>query len=436
MTVKLDAAPPRGMKDVLPAEVELRDQATSIILATYIRYGFRRVETPALESLRLLVGSGGGENEKLIYKILKRGAKLDAATAQPEDDLADLGLRFDLTVPLTRYYAQNRAALPDPFKAIQIGPVWRAERPQKGRFRQFTQCDIDILGVASEIAEIELILATSEALIELGLERPRIRLNDRRILTALASFCGVDPSRHGGFFVTLDKLDKIGRDGVERELREAGHDESAVAKLFALFTMPGEASSDSALDKLALTIGTADEAVDGLRTILRTVEREVGGRSTVAFDPSLVRGMGYYTGPIFEAAYGDSTSSIAGGGRYDRMVGRLLGHDVPACGFSIGFERVISILEARRGTVEPERERVALLFGDGDPLPDVVAAAAVLRRAARIVSLTQKRKNLARQLDDLAGEGFGSYAVFRPGQSAAELKPLVRRAPDRGAAGA
>jgi histidyl-tRNA synthetase len=435
MTAKLDPAPPRGMKDVLPAEVELRDRATSTILATYNRYGFRRIETPALESLQLLLGSGGGENEKLIYKVLKRGAKLDA-TAQREGELADLGLRFDLTVPLTRYYAQNRAALPDPFKAIQIGPVWRAERPQKGRFRQFTQCDIDILGVASEIAEIELILATSQALIELGLERPSIRLNDRRILMAMASFCGVDPSRHGDFFVTLDKLDKIGRDGVARELRAAGHDAGAIAKLFGLLATPGEASSDAVLDKLGSTLGTADEAVDALRTILHTVEREASGRYTVVFDPSLVRGMGYYTGPIFEAAYGGAASSIAGGGRYDRMVGRLLGHDVPACGFSIGFERVVSILEARRGAAEPERDRVALLFEDHDPLPDVVAVATELRRDARIVSLTQKRKNLARQLDDLASEGFGSYAVFRAGQRTPELKPLIRRAPDRGAAGA
>src|SRR5437660_10542952 len=208
------------MKDLLPTEVELRDQASATILATYKRYGFRRIETPALESLKLLLGSGGGENEKLIYKVLKAGAKLDAATMEGEEDRADLGLRFDLTVPLARYYAHNRATLPDPFKAIQIGPVWRAERPQKGRFRQFTQCDIDVLGVASEIAEVELILATSAALIALGLERPRLRVNDRRILAAMATHCGVDASRHGEFFITLDKLDKIGRDGVERELRE------------------------------------------------------------------------------------------------------------------------------------------------------------------------------------------------------------------------
>jgi len=425
------------MKDLLPPEVELRDRATATILATYKRYGFRRVETPALENLGLLLGSGGGENEKLIYKILKRGAKLDSVTTQREEDLADLGLRFDLTVPLTRYYAHNRAALPDPFKAIQIGPVWRAERPQKGRFRQFTQCDIDILGVASEIAEIELILATSEALIELGLERPRIRLNDRRILTAMATHCGVDPSRHGEFFVALDKLDKIGREGVERELREAGYDEGAIAKLFALFlSAPNGASPDSTLERLAHTIPATGEVVEGLRTIVRTVEREAGERYNVVFDPSLVRGMGYYTGPIFEAVYGGYTSSIAGGGRYDRMVGRLLGHDVPACGFSIGFERVVSILEERQGLAGSERDRVAFLFDRDDPLPEVVAAAGRLRSRDRVVSLTLKRKNLAKQLDDLAGEGFGSYGVFRAGQPATEVKALARRAPGGGGADA
>jgi histidyl-tRNA synthetase len=417
------------MKDLLPAEVELRDRATATILATYKRYGFRRIETPALENLRLLLGSGGGENEKLIYKILKRGAKLDAAATAREDDLADLGLRFDLTVPLARYYAHHRAVLPDPFKAIQVGPVWRAERPQKGRFRQFTQCDIDILGVVSEMAEIELILATSEALIELGLERPRIRLNDRRILTAMATLCGVDSARHGDFFITLDKLDKIGREGVERELREAGHDEGAISKLFALVLSPGEGSSGN-LERLPRIVPTMGEAVESLRTILRTAEREAGDRFAIAFDPSLVRGMGYYTGPIFEAAYGDYSGSVAGGGRYDRMVGRLLGQDVPACGFSIGFERVVSILEGKSDGARSERDRVAFLFEHDDPLAEVAAAAGRMRRRDRVVSLTLKRKNLAKQLDDLAGEGFGSYAVFRRDQ-APEVKSLIRRTASR-----
>jgi histidyl-tRNA synthetase len=425
MAVKFDTAPPRGMKDQLPAEVELRDRATATILATYRRYGFRRIETPALENLRLLQGSGGGENEKLIYKVLKRGAKLDAAATTREDDLADLGLRFDLTVPLARYYAHHRAELPDPFKAIQIGPVWRAERPQKGRFRQFTQCDIDILGVVSEIAEVELILATSEALIELGLERPRIRVNDRRILSAMASFCGVEPDRHGDFFITLDKLDKIGREGVERELGEAGYDAGAISKLFTL-VLSSDGGSSSSLERLAQAVPAASAGVESLRTILRTVGQEAGERFTVGFDASLVRGMGYYTGPIFEAAYGDYGGSIAGGGRYDRMVGRLLGQDVPACGFSIGFERVVSILEGKSDQVRSERERVAFLFEPADPLAEVAAEAGRLRGRDRTVSLTLKRKNLARQLDDLAGEGFGSYAVFRPGQSP-DVKALVRR---------
>lgn len=423
--MKFDTAPPRGMKDQLPAEVELRDRATATILATYRRYGFRRIETPALENLRLLQGSGGGENEKLIYKVLKRGAKLDAAATTREDDLADLGLRFDLTVPLARYYAHHRAELPDPFKAIQIGPVWRAERPQKGRFRQFTQCDIDILGVVSEIAEVELILATSEALIELGLERPRIRVNDRRILSAMASFCGVEPDRHGDFFITLDKLDKIGREGVERELREAGYDASAIAKLFTL-VLSSNGGSSSSLERLAQAVPAASAGVESLRTILRTVGQEAGERFTVGFDASLVRGMGYYTGPIFEAAYGDYGVSIAGGGRYDRMVGRLLGQDVPACGFSIGFERVVSILEDKSDQVRSERDRLVFLFEPADPLAEVAAEAGRLRGRDRTVSLTLKRRNLARQLDELAGEGFGSYAVFRPGQSP-EVKALVRR---------
>jgi histidyl-tRNA synthetase len=416
------------MKDLLPHEVELRDRASATILATYTRYGFRRVETPALENLRLLLGSGGGENEKLIYKVLKRGAKLDAAAMQREEDLADLGLRFDLTVPLARYYAYNRAELPDPFKAIQIGPVWRAERPQKGRFRQFTQCDIDILGVASEIAEIELILATSAALVALGLEQPRIRVNDRRILSAMATHCGVDAASHGDFFITLDKLDKIGRDGVERELRETGYDDEAIGKLFDLALSTDDGSPDARLERLARIVPAAAEASDGLRTIARAVAREAGDGTTVLFDPSLVRGMGYYTGPIFEALYGSGSSAIAGGGRYDRMVGRLLGHDVPACGFSIGFERVVSILEERLGTVGVERDRIAFLFDRDDPLSDVVASAGRLRHGARVVSLTLKRKNLAKQLDDLAGEGFGSYAVLRPGPDAPEIKPLARRA--------
>src|SRR5947208_2336403 len=279
--MKFDTSPPRGMRDLLPREVELRDHATAEILDVYRRYGFRRIETPALENIRLLLASDGGENEKLIFKVLKRGAKLESASSGRDPELADLGLRFDLTVPLARYYADNHAQLPDPFKAIQIGPVWRAERPQKGRFRQFTQCDIDVLGVASEIAEIELILATSAALVALGLEQPRIRVNDRRILAAMATHCGVDASRHGEFFITLDKLDKIGPEGVERELREAGYDDGAIAKLFELFRSTEDRSPDGRLERLARIVPAAADAVESLRTIVQAVAREAGDRTTL-----------------------------------------------------------------------------------------------------------------------------------------------------------
>ena len=223
MAGRLPTEPPRGMRDILPAEVELRDAAAGTILAVYRRYGFRRIETPALESLELLTGGGGGDNEKLIFKVLKRGEKLDLGAATTEADIADLGLRFYLTVPLARYYAQNHAKLPDPLRAVQIGPVWRAERPQRGRYRQFTQCDIDILGVASEIAEIELILATTEALGALGLEGLTVRINDRRLLGAMASWCGFEPERHGSIFITLDKWDKLSPAEIRQELAEAGH---------------------------------------------------------------------------------------------------------------------------------------------------------------------------------------------------------------------
>ncbi len=435
--MKFETAPPRGMRDLLPREVEVRDAAATTILATYRKYGFRRIETPALENIRLLLGSDGGENEKLVFKVLKRGAKLDAVTTPREEDLADLGLRFDLTVPLARYYAHNRAQLPDPFKAIQLGPVWRAERPQKGRFRQFTQCDIDILGVASEVAEIELILATSDALIALGLERPRIRLNDRRILTAVATHCGFAADRHGEVFVTLDKLDRIDREGAGRELRAAGHDERAIARLLAL-VLPSKDASDraAALERLGRAVPEAGQFVEGIRTIVRIVEGEAGQRYGISFDPALVRGMGYYTGPIFEATHGGSASSIAGGGRYDRMIGRLLDRDVPACGFSIGFERVVPILEDSRGILRARPDRIALIFDGSDDLTAVVATADRLRAGDRVVSLTLKRKNLTKQLDDLAREGFGSYALFRTGAGAPDVRPLTLRAPEPGGADA
>jgi histidyl-tRNA synthetase len=325
--------------------------------------------------------------------------------------MADLGLRFDLTVPLVRYYAQNQARLPQPLKAIQIGPVWRAERPQQGRYRQFTQCDIDILGVASEVAEIELILATTEALTALGLKDLTVRLNDRRLLAAMVAHCGFDVARAGSVLIGLDKLDKIGRDGVAEELRAAGHPPAAVQRLLDLL---GTSATPAALRPV---LGAAaDEAVwRGLQRILDTVEAHAAGRVRLVFDATLVRGMGYYTGPIFEIQHGDSTSSIAGGGRYDRMIGRFIGRDVPATGFSIGFERVIGILMERGPSSETEAERVALVFDDTiSTLGPVLNLARDLREQGRHVLLEARAKRLGKQLQDLEARGFRRIGVVGP----------------------
>jgi len=394
------------MRDVLPDEVALRDWAMAQILTVYRRHGFVRIETPAVESLRLLLRSDGGENEKLIFKILKRGEKL--AAAGPADEMADLGLRFDLTVPLVRYYAQNHARLPQPLKAIQIGPVWRAERPQQGRYRQFTQCDIDILGVASEVAEIELILATTEALTALGLKDLTVRLNDRRLLGAMVAHCGFDAARAGSVFIALDKLDKVGRDSVAEELRAAGHPPPAIERLLDLL---GSSATPAALR--SLLGATADDAVwQGLQRILDTIEAQASGRFRLVFDATLVRGMGYYTGPIFEIQHGDTTSSIAGGGRYDRMIGRFTGRDVPATGFSIGFERVIGILMERGPAVDAGTDRVVLVFDEAMPaLGSVLSLAREFREQGKHVLLETRTKRLGKQLQELEARGFRRIGV-------------------------
>jgi histidyl-tRNA synthetase len=429
MAARMNTAPPRGTRDVLPAEVELRDAATQRILAVYRSYGFRRIETPALESLALLSGSEGGENEKLIFKILKRGEELERAV-QGGGELADLGLRFDLTVPLARYYAENHAQLPDPLKAIQIGPVWRAERPQKGRYRQFTQCDIDVLGAASPLVEIELILATSEALrAAFGLPELTVRVNDRRILSRIARHCGFAEREESGFFITFDKLDKVGAEGVLAELREAGRDPAAIARFETL--LPMLQKGDLSLAALRSALGADDEpAFHSLETIITAVAGALPAGTRVQFDPTLVRGMGYYTGTIFEAVMPGFSGSVAGGGRYDRMVGKLLGRDVPACGFSIGFERLVGIL-GERGGVSPmgatgQPRRVALLVDDGTPVAPALAAARGQRAAGDWVSVELRRRNVGKQLDDLARHGFDAHATLEA-DGRPVVKPLTRR---------
>jgi histidyl-tRNA synthetase len=412
----ISAEPPRGMRDILPDEAELRDATAQTILAVYRRYGFRRVETPALENIQLLTQGEGGENEKLIFKVLKRGEKLDLARASAESDLVDLGLRFDLTVPLARYYAHNHAQLAKPLKAVQIGPVWRAERPQKGRYRQFTQCDIDILGVRSAVAEIELILATTEALRELGLRDLTVRINDRRILIGMVRACGFAPDRYDSVFITLDKMDKVDRAALIKELENAGHPASAIAKLMSLLVrvqrIPG---SNQTLDELRglLAEHAHPEAFAALTTIVRTTSVEAGGHWQITFDPALVRGMSYYTGPIFEIGSSAFPSSIAGGGRYDEMIGKILGEPVPATGFSIGFERVVSILTASAEGRARREPRIALMFDEEvDALPAVLSAARRLRAEGLAVSVEGRGKRLGAQLTALESHGFAGFAIF------------------------
>ena len=423
------------MRDILPDEVELRDAAVREIVAVYRAYGFRRIETPALEHLRLLAGSEGGENEKLIFKVMKRGEELESAR-QAGEDLADLGLRFDLTVPLARYYAENHARLPDPLKAIQIGPVWRAERPQKGRFRQFTQCDIDVLGLASPLVEIELILATTDALSRLGLSDLTVRINDRRVLELVARHCGFPDAAHGAFFIAFDKLDRLGADGVLGDLRQSGHDAQAVQRFAELLPRLDPDKASLATLRTALPEARATDAWDSLAQIIATANAEIAPGCRVRFDPTLVRGMGYYTGPIFEIAAAGYPSSIAGGGRYDRMVERLLGRVVPASGFSIGFERLISIL-AERGrrpaaeNADAGQHRVALLVDEGGDLSAAVRGAKMLRSAGYLVSLEVRRKNVKKQLDDLMVHGFWGHATVDGPSRQPEVKPLVSKAGGR-----
>jgi histidyl-tRNA synthetase len=338
-----------------------------------------------------------------------------------EADLADLGLRFDLTVPLARYYANNQGKLPDPLRAVQIGPVWRAERPQRGRYRQFTQCDIDILGVASEIAEIELILATTEALGALGLEDLTVRINDRRILAAMAAWCGFAPDRHGSVFITLDKWDKLSPEEIRLELEQAGHPAPAIARMVDLYATAAPASLTSMQRQLGHP--SADGAFTARARIVEGVGAAAAGRFRIDFDPTLVRGMGYYTGPIFEIRSSSfAAGSIAGGGRYDGMIGSMLGRPVPATGFSIGFERVVDILGKMPAQADRNEKLVALLFDEStQALADVLRAANALRAKGLFVALERRTRSLGAQRAALERQGYsGAATINRDGESNVE----------------
>jgi len=401
--------PTTGMKDILPREMEIRDYVTSLVKETYSTFGFTSIETPAVEHIENLSSKQGGENEKLIFKVMKRGEKLNLATAQTENDLADSGLRYDLTVPLSRFYANHAAELPSPFKALQMGPVWRADRPQKGRFRQFVQCDIDILGDPTYLAEIELITATTTLLSKLQFKGFTVRINDRRILKAMAAYSGFAEESYDTVFIILDKMDKIGTDGVRAELIAEGFAEESVDKYLKLFT---EGSSDVAgIAKLKDTLGDyLDSACsDNLICIIESAIAAKACDFNISFDPTLVRGMSYYTGTIFEISMDEFGSSVAGGGRYDEMIGKFTGNQVCACGFSIGFERIITILLDKNFTVPGTQEKYAFLIekgSDAKRISEVLKEASELRGQGKCVLVAQMNKNKKFQKEQLVNEGY------------------------------
>lgn len=409
MTVKMDLTPARGTRDLLPSTVAVRDHVLARITEVYSRYGYQRIETPALEDIERLQGGQGGENQKLIYQVLRRGLDQTVAAETPLSDLVDLGLRFDLTVPLSRFYGANRATLPQPFRSFQFGPVWRAERPAKGRYRQFYQCDIDILGEQSVLAEVELIEATSAALAAAGLSGTTVRVSDRRFLSALAEQSGVPADGWDRLFITLDKLDKIGWDKVRAELTDRlGIDETTVVRLQETITSLQGLDTAKLTDQLSATLpGLGDDVLTDLTTTVESLA--VLPDLTWEFDPTLVRGMGYYTGQIFEVTHPASGGSVAGGGRYDRLVGRFLGTDVPACGFSIGFERIVDLL-----ATAPEREAVAVLYETDTPIPAVLAIARELRAGGRAVSPVRRSGKFGAQLTRLEEWGFTSFVHVKP----------------------
>ena len=411
----LSKKPVTGMKDILPAEMQIRDYVIGVIKETYGRFGFTSIETPCVESIENLSNKQGGENEKLIFKILKRGEKLKLETAESEKDLVDGGLRYDLTVPLVRYYSNHANELPTPFKALQMGNVWRADRPQRGRYRQFMQCDIDILGEPSNLAEIELILATTTTLGRLGFKDFQIRINERRILKAMAAYSGFPEEAYDNVFITLDKMDKIGLDGVEAELLESGYAGESVEKYLSLFK--GMEGASDGLSYLADTLGDyLDEEIRiNLQEIMDSVRATKASQFELVFDPTLVRGMSYYTGTIFEVAMPQFGGSCGGGGRYDKMVGKFTGNDVPACGFSIGFERIILLLMESGFQVPSQPEKVAYLLEKGLPgeeLCRVIAKAGEARREGKQVLVVRMNKNKKFQKEQLNKDGYMEFEEF------------------------
>ena len=414
----LSKKPVNGMKDILPAEMEIRDYVTSVIKDTYRSFGFTPIETPCMENIANLSNKQGGENEKLIFKVLKRGEKLNLETAKEEADVVDFGMRYDLTVPLSRFYSNNANDLPSPFKALQIGSVWRADRPQRGRYRQFTQCDIDILGEPSNLAEIELITATTTTIGRLGFKNFEIRINERRILKAMAAYSGFAEDDYDNVFITLDKMDKIGVEGVAEELAKDGYAQESIDKYLGLFKLLEEKKDVAeGVAFLADTLGDFldEEVVANMTEIATAVNATKNAEFTLVFDPTLVRGMSYYTGTIFEISMPELGAACGGGGRYDKMIGKFTGNDVPACGFSIGFERIILLLMESGFKIPESPKRVAYLVEKKYPaekLVDVMKQAKEARENGQQVLVVRMNKNKKFQKEQLSKEGYEEFVEF------------------------
>ncbi|MCI9167743.1 MAG: histidine--tRNA ligase [Dorea sp.] len=405
----LKKKPVTGMKDMMPEEMEIRDYVIHLIKETYKTFGFLSMETPCVEHIENLCSRQGGDNEKLIFKILKRGEKLKLNEAREEGDLVDGGLRYDLTVPLARYYANHANDLPSPFKAMQIGNVWRADRPQKGRFRQFVQCDIDILGEAGSLAEIELILATTSMLGKLNFKNFTVNINDRNILKAMASFCGFKEEDYDEVFIILDKMDKIGADQVAEELAGLGYEKERVDGYLKLFDEVAEDVSGIRYLKEKLGGHLSTETADGMEMIISSVEAARDCEFNIRFTPTLVRGQSYYTGTIFEVTMDDFGGSVAGGGRYDRMIGRFTGQDTPACGFSIGFERIVMLLLENGYQVPKKGAKKAYLLDKKLSKADILKVfeqAKQDREAGMRVLIVNMKKNKKFQKEQLAKDGY------------------------------
>lgn len=429
--------PVTGMKDILPREMEIRDYVIGQIKETYKTFGFSSMETPCVEHIENLSSNQGGENEKLIFKILKRGDKLSSAVSKIADSgsnsnaalssdedsltgidtsvLTDSGLRYDLTLPLSRYYANNANELPSPFKALQMGNVWRADRPQRGRYRQFMQCDIDILGEPTILAEIELITATTTLLGKIGFDNFTIRLNNRKMLKAMAAYSGFEEKDYDSVFITLDKMDKIGLAGVNTELIEQGYTKESVDKYLELFdkVTPDKAGVEFLKDTLGdyLEAGVAEDLI----TIIDSVDAVKSASFKIAFDPTLVRGMSYYTGPIFEISMDEYGGSVGGGGRYDEMIGKFTGQNTPACGFSIGFERIVMLLLEKEYQVPTGGDRIAYLVEKNMPtekMLEILKEAKTEREKGTQVNIAIMKKNKKFQKELLEKEGYHEFKEF------------------------